>query len=79
MTQHSILIDFLRNSPDGVTTADFVRHPRLCAEYRARISEARSKGFSIIAEKVEKNLYKYTLVATPQGFAFTNQQGGQYA
>ena len=74
MTQHESLIKLLNDNPQGVTTIDLVKHPILCAEYRARISEARGKGYSILAEKVKKNLYKYTLVATPQGFAFTNFQ-----
>lgn len=67
MTQHQILIDFLRSNPTGVTTADFVRHFKLCAEYRARISEARKKGFVITAEKISKNLYRYRLIAEPDG------------
>lgn len=80
MTQHETLIDFLKAYPNGVTTADYVRHPRLCAEFRSRVSEARNKGYVIDCEKITKNLFRYRLIAEPNGeFSFVNQQGGPNA
>ena len=74
MTQHQELIEFLKSSPDGVTTADYVRHVRLCAEFRSRVAEARKKGFVISCEKITKNLFRYRLIAEPtEGFFFPVQ------
>jgi len=66
-TQHQILIEYLRSHPEGITTADYMRHPILGAEFRSRVSEARKKGFNIECHKIKKNLFRYFLVSTPDG------------
>lgn len=47
MTQSALILDLFARNGGRLTTNDFCSTPPLAAEYRARISELRRKGYVI--------------------------------
>lgn len=68
--QRDLLLSKFHLNGNVLTTAHFAQDPRLACEYRRLLCELRKMGHAIVKTKLERNLFRYTLMsfdATGQG------------
>lgn len=58
-TQCNKILTALKESPNGITSRDLINMNVF--KYSSRISELRQAGHNVVAHRVKKSLWRYTL------------------